>query len=601
MKRILTLFTLLILFLWAQPQGFEKVYEQKVNRSLLSMIEGDDAEYYLSNEGDFLVINTPDWYRLISGLDGKTLASDEHMKKSAGRGIASALLGSSNSGALMDGEALKESSGFFAFEEENVVLFLDWTLEQNKMIAYDTQTGEKLWGTTDYRFTPEKDGQMYSILASIAVSSALSRAASATAATASGMHVSVDLSYMPTSYGSQYARAFVTPLHGTGNFILKTGNNHYCLNIRSGEKIWKYDDYPVNIAEAHMVPKENLVALVNFNPAYFAKSDNYVIFLDVNTGEEKYRIEHLNNYVQNRTFIRGDRLVLDYYGLEIFDIKNEERIVLSIDPKVVKASNAVSSLLGSSDGEKNKTSMALPSVIGERIAYTATNKVGNRVYPLTGGGRNIKLHAYDLKTGEKRWSTNELENGSQPLDLASGQVIMKHQKGLNKHIFYGVDIKTGELQGSTDKIKQYLLRDDAGFVTLRNSILFSGKKGLYLYDLKNWSLIDEIDVKDADIGKLQAIDVSDDGLFMVGDKGVAFYDEQGNFTGNLKIPRVEGSVWTNDAMIVFTKKDIESVSLNEDKKTGSIEMQENVIFSDNLKHWLMESNDFLEKYTLTLR
>jgi outer membrane protein assembly factor BamB len=351
-----------------------------------------------------------------------------------------------------------------------------------------------------------------------------------------------------------------------------------------------------------MMPEENLVALVNFNPAYFAKSDNYVIFLDVNTGEEKYRIEHLNNYVQNRTYIRGDRLVLDYYGLEIFDIKKEERIVLSIDEKVVKASNAVSSLLGSSDGEKNKTSRALPSVIGERIAYTTTNKVGNRVYPLmTGGGRNIKLHAYDLKTGEKLWSTKELENGSMPLDLATGQVIMKHQSGLNKHIFYGIDIKSGEVRGSTDKIKQYLLRTDAGYVLMPNSILFSGKKGLYLYDLKSWSLIDEIDVKDADIGKLQAIDVTDDGLFMVGDKGVAFYDEQGNFTGNLEIRRIEGSVWTHDAMIVFTQKDIKSVSLNEYKKTGSIEQQENVIFSDNLKHWLMESNDFLEKYTLTLR
>lgn len=599
MKRISILITLLTLFLWAQPQGFEKVYEEKVNRSLLSMIEGDDAEYYLSNKGDFLVINTPDWYQLVSGLDGKTLASGDHMKKSAGRGIASALLGSSNAGALMDGEALKESSGFFAFEEENVVLFLDWTLEQNKMIAFDSQTGEKLWETIDYRFTPGKDDQMSSVLASIAVSSAISQAAPAASAT-SGMHVSVDLSYIPTSYGSQYARAFITPLPGTGDFILKTGQEHYCLNIRTGEKQWKYDDYPVNIAEAHMMPEENLVALVNFNPSYFAKSDNYVIFLDVNTGEEKYRIEHLNNYVQNRTHIRGDRLVLDYYGLEIFDIKKEQRMVLSIDPKVVKASNTVSSLFGSGNGEKNKTSMALPSVIGEKIAYTATNKVGKRVYPLTGGGRNIRLHAYDLKTGEKLWSTRELENGSQPLDLASGQVIMKHQKGLNKHIFYGVDIKTGELTGATDKIKQYLLRDDAGFVTLQNSILFSGKKGLYLYNLENWSLIDEIDVKDADIGKLQAIDVTDDGLFMVGDKGVAFYDEQGNFTGNLEIRRVEGSVWNHEVMIVFTKKNIESVSLKEYKKTGSLSKQENVIFSDNLKNWLFESSDFLEKYTLTL-
>ncbi len=597
MRRISILLIFFISVTATSGQGFDKVYEKKVNRSLLSMIEGDEAEYYLSRTGDYLVINTPDWYSLISGTDGSELASGDHMKKSGSVGIASALLGQGAGGALIDGEALKESSGFFAFEKQNTVVFLDWTLDENRLTAFDTKTGEQLWSSTEYRFTPGSDKQVTSVLASIAVSSAVSNAVPTSGMSASGVYYSVDMDYFKGAHGSDNAGAFITPLEGTGSFLLKAGDVHHCIDIRTGEQRWKYDDYDVNIAEHHMMPDENLVALVNFNPSYFAKSDNYVIFLDTETGEEKYRIEHLNNYVENRTHILGDRLILDYYGLEIFDIKNEERLVLSIDEKVVKANNTVSSLFGSDDGQKSKTSMVMPSAIGEEVVYTATSKMGRRVYPASAGSRNVKLHAYNIKTGEKMWSSKELDKGSHPVELAGGQVIMKRQKGLNKHIFFGVDTQSGQVMGATDKIKQYLMRNDAGYVLMDNSVLFSGKRGLYLYDLSTWKELDEIDVKKAGIGKLQAMDVTDDGLFMIGDKGIAFYDEKGDFTGNVAIKRIEGSVWSDEVIIVFTKKEAEAVDLQQQKKAGLLEKKDTMVFSDNLKHWLLEDNDFVEKFT----
>lgn len=579
-------------------QGFEKVYENQVKRSLVNIIEGEEAEYYLSQSGDYIVINTAENYRIVSGTTGEDIVSGKHMKKSGSVGIASAMLGQGAAGSMVDGEALKESSGFYSFDEQQVVVFLDWTLDENHIVAYDTKSGEKLWETEGYRFTPGSDKQVTSILASIAVSSAVSEAMPVSVMAASGTYVSVDMNYFKGAHGSDNARAFVTPLEGTGSFLLKAGDTHYCIDIRTGEERWKYDDYDVNIAEHHMMPEENLVALVNFNPAYFAKSDNYIIFLDTQTGEEKYRIEHLNNYVEDRTYIRGDRLILDYYGLEIFDIKNEERIVLSIDEKVVKASNTVSALLGSDDGQKNSTAKAFPSVIGEDVVYAATSKMGRRTYPVSGGSRNVKLHAYDINTGEIIWSTEELDKGSHPVDLAGNQVILKRQKGLNKHIFYGIGTETGEIAGSTDKIKQYMLRNDAGYVKLNNSILFSGKKGLYLYDLDDWSTIDEIDVKKAGIGKLQAMDFKDDNLFMIGDKGVAFYGDNGNFLKKIKIRKVEGATWSDDLVIAFTKNNVEAVDLKSKSKSGTLEQEDMMIFSNNLEHWLLEENDRVKKYTL---
>lgn len=598
MIRFKLTFLAFILACTATSQSFNKVYEKAVNRPLISLIDGEEVSYYLSNSGDYLVINSPEKFQLISGKDGKELASGNHMEKSGSISFASAVIGGSAGGSLIDGEALKESSGFYAFEKQDVVVFLDWTLDKNIIKAFDSQSGEKLWEKSEYRFTPGSDKQVTSILATIAVSNAVRSAIPASGMTSSGVYYSVDMDYLPASYGSQHAKAFITPLKGTGSFLLKAGDKHVCLDIRSGKMKWAYDDYKINIAEAHMVPGSDMVGLVNFNPSFFAKSENLVIFLDTKTGKEVQRIEHLNNYVKDRTYIRGNTLILDYYGIEMFDIETGERLALSIDEKVVKTNNTMMSLLGSQGGEKNQTSVALPSVIGDKAVYTATSKMGRRTYAMTAGGRNVKVHAYDLETGEEIWTSKELEKGAHPIDLAGRQVIMKEPEGFRKNIFYGLNTETGEKSSPTDKIKYYLLRNDAGHKVVDNTIVISGKKGLYLYDLSSWEEKDEVELKKREIGKMQAMDVNAAGMFIVGDDGIGFYDEQGNFEEALEIRKLEGSVWSDEIFIAFTKKNIVAVDLKKRKKIGNLELKESVVFSNDLRNWMLEEGDVVSKYTI---
>ena len=593
----LTLLAFILAFT-GTSQSFNKVYEKAVDRPLISLIDGEEVSYYLSNSGNYLVINSPERYQIISGNDGEELASGSHMEKSGSVSFASAVIGGSAGGSLIDGEALKESSGFYAFEKQNVVVFLDWTLDKNVIKAFDSETGEKLWETSGYRFTPGSDKQVASLLATIAVSNAVRSAIPASGMTSSGVYYSVDMNYLPTSYGSQHAKAFITPLEGTGSFLLKAGDELVCLNIRSGQEKWTYSDYDINIAEAHMVPGSDLVGLVNFNPSFFAKSENLVIFLDTKTGEEVQRIEHLSNYVKDRTYIRGKTLILDYYGVEMFDIETGARLTLSIDEKVVKTNNTMMSLLGSQGGEKNQTSIALPSVIGNKAVYTATSKMGRRTYAMTAGGRNVKVHAYDLETGEEIWTSKELEKGAHPVDLAGRQVIMQEPEGFRKNIFYGLNTETGEKSSPTDKIKYYLLRNNAGHKVVDKTIVISGKKGLYLYDLTSWKEKDEVELKKKEIGKMQAMDVNNAGMFIVGDDGIGFYDEQGNFEEALEIKKLEGSVWSDEIFIAFTKKNIVAVDLKERKKIGHLELKESVVFSNDLRNWMLEENDVVSKYTI---
>jgi outer membrane protein assembly factor BamB len=578
-------------------QGFKKIYEHQVDRSLLELFDQEEATHYLSRENGFMVINTPETYRIVSGDDGKEMVKGEHMEKSAGNQILSNIVGQNTFGALSDGEALKESSGFYAFEKEEVVIFLDWTLDENVIRAFDAESGEALWERSDLRFTPGKDQQMNSLLMSMAVTSVVESSVPLYGATPSGVHYSIDLSG-PAHHGSDHARAFITPLEGTGSFLLKTGDRHVCLDMATGEKRWTYSGYPVNIAEHHMLAGGREVLLVNFNPSWFAKSENLIIKLDAQTGEELMRIRHLNNYVKERTYVYKDRLILDYFGVEVYDLSTGERMFVTVDERAIKSSNTMTSLFGENNGEKNKTSVALPSLVKEGILYTGTRKMGKKDYPLMGGSRNPIFHAWDLSTGERLWSSSEMEHKSEILDAAHGMLILKEPEGFGKNRFYGLDLAEGKKIGETEKIKHYLLRNGAGHMITDNAFIFSGKKGLYAYHPESWKLMHRIDIRKAGIGKIQAMDVYGKGLFVVGDKGVAFYDAAGEFQDALKIKRLEGSVWSGQRLIAFTKDDVVAVDLQSGDIRGKIPIKGSFLFSDDLRFWLFRKGPFYQQYVL---
>ena len=578
-------------------QGFQKIYKHQVDRSLLELFDQEEASHYLSRKSGFMVINTPETYRIVSGEDGEEIVTGEHMKKSAGTQILSNVVGQKAFGALSDGEALKESSGFYAFEKQGVVIFLDWTLEKNVIRAFDTQTGEALWERSDLRFTPGKDKQVNSMLMSLAVTSAVESSVPLYGTTPSGVHYSVDLSGH-SHYGSDHARAFITPLEGTGSFLLKTGDEHVCLDITSGDKRWTYSGYPINIAEHHMRAEGKQVLLVNFNPSWFAKSENLIIKLDAQTGEELMRIRHLNNYVKERTYLYKDRLILDYFGVEVYDLTSGEQLFVTVDERAIKSSNTMTSLFGEGNGEKNQTSLALPSIVKDGILYSGTRKMGKKDYPLMPGSRNPIFHAWDLESGERIWSSREMEHKSEILDAAHGMLILKEPEGFGKNRFYGLDLSDGKKFGESDKIKHYLLRNGAGHKITDNAIIFSGKKGLFTYQPDSWKLMHQIDVRKAGIGKMQAMDIHDKGLFVVGDKGIAFYDAAGEFQDALKIRRLEGSVWSGQQLVAFTKDHVVAVDLQTRDIKGELPNSGRFLYSDDLRFWLLKMGPYYHHYVL---
>lgn len=594
MKRPLLLTLFLLSFSAIFGQSFNKVYEKQNNEGLFNFVKEEKGSYYLAHSGEYLIMNSPGQFGIVDGNTGELITSGKHLEKDKGAQLISNIMYGKTPGFMADGEALKESSGFYVFQDEKVVVFLDWTLDKNIIKAFDLKTGKKIWETNRYRYTPEKNDQMASVLATIAFNKAVGGEIVRSGTTPSGAYYEIETDLYQQSVGSKDAQAFITPMEGTGNFLLKVQKKHVCLDIKTGEEKWMYDGYPINIAENYMIKDNKEMVLVNFNPRYFGKSENLIIKLDTKTGEELVRIKPMTNFVENRTYVTENRLVTDYYGIEMYDLNTGKRILSNIDERIIKARNTMAAL----GDENNSGVLSYPSFVENGILYTGTSRIGRQIHPMKAGGRNITVYAYDTETGKEIWSTQKPEHKSQMVDLTDKYLILKYQKGLNKHVFYGMDKETGKITGESDKIKQYLLRNGAGYIVSGNSVFISGKRGIYVYNLNTWKEVSELDTKKADIGKLQAMSLMKNGLFVVGDDGVGFYDEKGKHLKSLIVEDIEGTVWSDKLLMAFTGDEIIAVDLEDMIRLDNLTRKEAVLYSVNLKHWLLEGNQIMTKYKL---
>ena len=193
---------------------------------------------------------------------------------------------------------------------------MDWNLEDNLLIGYDLNTGEKLWERNEYRYSPGKDKQLAMILAASAVSTVASQSLSMGAIMAEGAFTAIHTDMVSgKGFGSKRARAFITPLPETDDFLLTHSEGITSINKKTGEENWTYDKRPLKIGQAEVLPDYNEIMLVNYNPKaitnsktnfspnYFIKQ-GYVLRLDVDSGEELAKVDFKGSFAPNRLYIR---------------------------------------------------------------------------------------------------------------------------------------------------------------------------------------------------------------------------------------------------------------------------------------------------------
>lgn len=541
MKKTIILFILLSPLL-SISQELKFKYKRELSENTMDIfVDAKLRQFYMTPDGSRLLLNSESGY-FIYDLEnqGKLIGEGDHVLKS------NFVTRETTNGVIN----LEEGVEYHVFEEENVVVFLDWNLTKNIVKVIDLNTGKELFVLDNYRFTTSADKQILKAVASVAATQVTQEALLNSGINAGTLGMSaLSTGVTQSQYNSAGFSTYATPLEKAGKLMVKTKAGLICLSVTSGKELWTYKSN-ITIGFAGM-PDANSVVLVNFQSDTFKKNERLIVKLDLETGSELWRAEPLNKFKENRTYLVGDRLICDYFGAEVFDLNSGKQILLSIHPKAGKSSNIMSSFMANSDGSRSSSSISSPSLVHDYYLYTSTWKNGPRDFPNDGSGK-ASFQKYDLKTGEKVWEAQKIAKG---VDIAAfaddTHLFVRKGKAFGKSSLFVLSSKTGKVETETDDIDGFVYRQGAGDVLTDKYLYRSGKKNIYVFDRKNWKIIGEFNEKDAKIGKLQASTQAGNNLLLIGDKGIAFFSPDGQLLNSTNL-NVVSATWNSRKLFAFT-------------------------------------------------
>ena len=592
------LFTLLFSLHTVNAQKFEKVYDHDIDRPLKSLLKGDLSNFEISPSGDYVMMLSSDYVKTID-MNGDVIFEHQCVPKSnKSASLLSDFIGG-QLGDLVSNFKIDEGNGFWLFEADNLIVVLDWNLEDNLLIGYDLNTGEKLWERNEYRYSPGKDKQLAMILAASAVSTVASQSLSMGAIMAEGAFTAIHTDMVSAKgFGSKRAQAFITSLPETDDFLLTHNEGISSINKKTGDENWTYDKRPLKIGQAEVLPDYNEIMLVNYNPKaitdsktnfspnYFIKQ-GYVLRLDTDTGKELAKVDFKGSFGPNRLYIKDGMYILDYFGAEAYDLDTNEILYETITQELYEEDKKIKTV----KLEKEWIRPSKSIYDGKNIYYVRSDFTTKKK----------RVFAHDIKTGKLLWKTDEMDDTAEIVDQIEGKLIIK-EFGIGKNFFTNLDKSTGEILAGPQKVKQPLLVDNRKpwLFTTKNHLVHNGKR-LYFLDKETLEEEKDIKLKKAKIGDVYAMDLLTSGFIMVGEKGVAFYDEQGNFQSKIKIKNVERSLWTDNYMLVITesnllkKGDIYIININDQKQLDDMQVSDLTVFSPNLKHVVRANNEIESK------
>lgn len=576
-----------------EAQQFKKVYNYDIDRSFGTLLKGDLTEFEISPSGNHVMMLTSE---NVKTLDKKGEVIFEYQcvpKSNSDASFVSDLIGG-QIGEMISNIRLDEGNGFWLFEKENLIIILDWNLEKNVVMGYDLSTGEKLWETDKYRYTPGKDKQLGMLMAATAASAVASQSLSMGSILANEAFTSIQTEALSREgVGSQRAGAFITSLPGTDDFLLTHSEGISSINKKTGVENWTYDKRALKIGEIKILPDYNELMIVNFNPKaltdsktdfspnYFIKQ-GYLVRLDIDTGKENAKVDFKGSFAKNRIHILDDMYILDYFGPEAYDLETNELIYEAISQETYEEDKKIKTVKLEKDWIRPSK-----SVFDDQYIYYVKSDFSTK-------GKWV--YAHDIKTGEKIWQSDELDDSAGIVDLTGEKLLIK-EFGIGKNFFTNIDKSTGEILVGPVKVKQPLLVDDRKpwLFTTENHLVHNGKR-LYFLDKETLKEEKDIKLKKAKIGGVYAMDLLPSGFIMVGEKGVAFYDVKGNFQSNIKIKNVERSLWTEDYMLIITEGnllrpgDVHMINIENQKQVDEMRVSDLTVFSPNLDNVITANN-----------
>lgn len=470
----------------------QEVASVKIENDFLDrFFRNTSFQLYLTSDGNRIVANSDTKLYILDPSNGEIIL-DEDVPSSV--------------------NAVYKHRKFVILQDEGLILFANDPKRKrdNSIVAYDLETGEKRWENEDVLFEFGVVNVMFAEVAEAKTpSNALDR-------NFSSLKEGKDM------YASNYLMDEIIEYFPEIHSVLIRNKDFVTLiDIKTGETSWKYEE-DMLVAKSKYYPSRNEIVLLNYDDAFFrmipGTPGGKVLVLDASSGKEVHKMNFIGFYNGDHAYFKGDKLITGFLAIEIFDLDKGERIALSADKKGVE-------FIGNMKGRSEPPSH---NIIGNEYAYTVTSIMGkDREVPMNTGHKS-KLLKYKISTGELVFE-KDINEQVQFIKLEGKYIICTDGK-FNKSYLHGLNTETGEFDWKTEAIKGFESFSER-FAITPNQIVAGGKKELYFFDGMNGETVRTVDLKEMNIGNVERVENVMGNILVIGKKGFAFIDKQGNKKG----------------------------------------------------------------------
>lgn len=475
-------------------------------------------------------------------------------------------------GRLISGFNISEGSGYFLFGNEELFLTVDYTLNETNVKAHDLTSGEVVWssnnldmGISDLEIASQILNTGRTINANeIRLNS-----------TSNGLYNYFTRDHMLDKLVSYMPDRSLLCVNGKDGLQL--------VNLKTGEILWNQPELKGSIGELFYDNNNDLLIAMRLNnselDALFSKPE--IQALNAETGDLVWTTKYDGDFKPNAAYVVDQTLVLPYYDLTLLDIKTGEERDGNVKDGMQSARKMARrmAVLGSQGLGDNGSFPVLDE--NKVIHYFTGFRKGKDLDPDGGKKAYLQINIHEDKFIKVEEGIAKTNNRVIQEELTDDMFYVKLSKGLSSTYIVGMNRQTGKVVFETDKIKNRFGSEYDPFLLNGNRIVDVSAKGIYMYDAQTGKEIKEISHKDIGVGRLRDQIIFNNGLILLGTKGVSIVDDAGNVQQNfqdfskIRDYRIGDEIWLVEKKR-FTRIDATTFAIIEDIE---FKRKENVFFS----------------------
>lgn len=418
-----------------------------------------------------------------------------------------------------------KNNGCLLFPDEGVFIAVGHELVDAHVRAFDLSTGQLLWQSEDLSLGGGWADIMVAVGSLASVADPMSqRAASAYNSNVAGMFVS-----------NKDLDIYINHIPELGCIAMNGQKGLQLIDLRTGEVRWNQPNVAVALGEVVYSPERDMIACITIHSnemqRLFGKPE--IVGLNATTGEEVWRVDYSGNFRPNSTFLVGESLVLNFFGISLFDMASGNRKAGAITDCYKRAemqNKVLNAMIGHHTEGQGLTTITSPPIIddaGHVYYVVGVNGDGSRADPV--GGSKKSLQKIDPASGNFVFQGLEAgKKSDNPMQayLHNGIYYVK-MTNKNRSSLVGMSAESGQLLFRTDAIKNRFGTSFDNFYHQGNTLLDISATALIFYNDRTGEVITEVGFKDLGVGRLENFAPHDNGFVIFGADGTVFVDGAG--------------------------------------------------------------------------